>query len=107
MTTDKLLKEYAGKDAWLLVVFTNYYTGKMQRKALIRINKVWGDVRYNELPLDLEHADSYTSALRYLADNGSSVATALKYEYRTRKECVQIWDAACYTTDMLFDYLGR
>ena len=96
----ELLKSFVGKDEWILVHLVNFYSQKVYEVALIKINKIYGDVFYNKLKLDFNYHHDYDNALDYVAANYTSINSALQTEARTLKDCIKIFPPVeSYTTE--------
>jgi predicted HAD superfamily hydrolase len=100
----ELLKSFAGQDTWVLANILNYYSGKVLKRALIKINKIRGDVYYNMIPLQYDYANVYDNALSFALDYEYPFDKTLDKEYSTLKDCIQIVEPIeSYTTSQIRD----
>lgn len=98
----KLLKSFVGKDEWVLVNILNYYSGKVLRRALIKIDKIYGDVFFKEIPLSFDYAHNYDNALGYVVDEHTSLDNCIKKYKSVHKDCVKVVEPVeSYTTEEL------
>jgi len=93
----ELLKSFVGKDEWVLVNITNFYSGKVIKKGLMKVNKIYGNVYYNMIPLSL--SNRYPNALDYVIEYHISIDNVLNHTESCLKDCVQVIEPVqSYTT---------
>lgn len=95
----ELLKSFVGKDEWVLVTLHNFYTDKVVRKGLIKIDKIRGNVFFYEIPLAFDYNLNYDNALDYVVTENTDIDNVLKHKNTWVKDCVRVVEPVeSYTT---------